>query len=405
MQSSLMDSPTRRCWGFRLQKVEITPSILALLLQFLNQPLPPRVDIGRELKFNYADFDHCRILQPMTSHPTFDNDERSFCTSNVIYDFLGTLASRSSILGLYQSPDMLPFLFSGPTTIDMQFLVIDQVELSAMECAGLSDWVQRNVQLTDILINTSYLEAPQDLGQGLAKALHLKRLVLERKLKDTYQLCHRELVDGLLGKDGNGNTITAGMVGPQSRLQELCLSQMHLKDHHFLTIVQMLPTSQIKNLDVSNNEIQWQAIMTFARQLSKIKRLKEVALDGNPWEDAQEGPAASHYDMCCTALMDGMLENFSINCLWISCGTLAGDMVRSCCRTNGYREQILATFKSIPVGVWPFILERIGILPCQCHPRWARQSRFRKYRANALYSVLKNSRILSSICDASSLID
>ena len=315
----------------------------------------------------------------------WDVDFDATCSQDEIQMFVSTLARKTASLILCESREILECLFNTPQ-VECNQLSLIQDELSASECRRVGDMIQRSVALQCLEIDSLDLEEPMVLGERLVNALHLKKVCIKGRWPTP-----RPLLTDLMVRTG-GDCIVGQLLSPQSQLQKLQLQSMVLEDRHFLAIVEMLPTSQIQVLDVMFDHIGHQGILAFARQLPRIKRLREVVLALNSWEDkshySRDSSLKSHHG-CFKALLLGMFENYSIELL---------DSARTdkrldfCTRANRIRRQVLETSDSIPVGLWPLILEQVGTP--KWHPSHERGLSFPKYRADTVYFVLTKSPIL-----------
>lgn len=355
-----------------LDNVDMTPSVVALLVQILNQPLT-KASTATEQKWDRVKINEINCL---SYHPRF------LCSQDEIQMFVSTLARRTASLTLCESREILECLFNTPQ-VDCSQLSIIQDELSASECRRVGDMVQRSVSLQSLEVDSLDLEEPMVLGELLVNALHPKKVCMKGRWPTP-----RPWLTDLMVR----NCIVGQLLSPQSQLQKLQLQCIVLEDRHFLAIVEMLPTSPIQVLDVMFNLIGHQGILAFARQLPRLKCLREVVLALNAWEQK------SHYDRdsslkshhgCMKALLLGMFENYSIELLDSARKDKRLDF---CTRANRIRRQVLETSDSIPVGLWPLILEQVGTP--KWHPSNERGLIFPKYRADTVYFVLTKSPIL-----------
>lgn len=214
----------------------ITPPVLPLLVQILNQPLS---------KWNFVYLSRCQFARPeRTTLATVDNDDHRYCSPHDMQVFASTLARQMDSLTLIYCPDILEALFNVPQ-LDMNNLFVAPERLSALECEELGHLVQRSVLLKHLIIATSYLDASHFLGEGLANAYHLQSIAFcgeswSSMTNDQHQHQHQRREDPLADKvigDGHNGVVGQLIVSPQSQLKRLSLSRMHLEDRHFLAIV------------------------------------------------------------------------------------------------------------------------------------------------------------------------
>ena len=359
-----------------LDEIDITPTILALLIQILNHPLPIGCS-GKELYWDSVALIECKFLQEETTN-------RQSAANESIQSFGEALAHRPDRLGLIHSPDILECLYNTHhLELKVTTLLVQQDRLSALECIRLGSLVQRAISLNlEIVVND--FEEPLVFGERLAKAVHLQNVSFGT-------IMNLDLLDTLIS---DGDCVVRTLLSPQSRLEKLILSAINLTDHHLQLIAAMLPTSQLRALDVSASRVGRDGIFALARQLPNIKYLKDLALNSYSWEpyiyvcDQKQ----AMYRECIAALLHGMFENYSIEhfrlCRWV-------EALQYLIKSNRIRGRILATGLSIPTGLWPLILGLVA--SWQWDPIWGEEVKFRNHRINALYFALHNCPILSSV--------
>lgn len=364
-----------------LREVVVAPPIVKLLIQILNQP-PSLAHVAiQERKWGLVGFANCRVPRPRASR--FAADYESLAS---------TLARRTMRLGMWGSLEILECVSDAPK-LEINELMLNQERLSALDCQRLGDLFQKNVHLTNLIIQgPSTLDEPQIFVECLANAQQLQRLEISENYR---HYLHRQggqaLIDIVVRQGGN-DMVGRLLQKPQSQLKILHLTRMDLDDHHFKTIVEALPTSQLEELNVAVNYIHCGGIMAFAKQLPKIKCLKHVDLSGNPWE-------LSMPEWVWEKILEGILKNYSIECINTSLGDLMedGHLVSLYCYMNWAGRRLLATSSSVPLGLWPFILERAG----KGNDRMmGLELDLRPY---AIYLFLQQSPILSSIHSSLSL--
>lgn len=382
--SNPLFDPTIRRFELSLSCTPITPRILAVLTQILNQPLH-KAPKGKGSKWDQVSMSHCTFTRPgMTELVVYDE---GFCSQDNIQLFASALARGTVDLSLHECPEILECLFNSPH-LELNELSLRQERFSALECASIGNLVQSCVALKDLDISTSHFDEPLIFGQGLANAFHLQSV---RFIRNQNTLCPLEATLSDVLVKGGVNSIVGQLLSPPSRLQKLSLDELYLGNDHFLSIVEMLPTSQLQVLDVSYNRIDRQGLLAFAHQLPRIKCLKTIDMYHNPWENHRYDDEL--VEECIAALLQGMIENYSIERFRLQRGWRM-ERMNYCTDANRIRNRILATPISIPVGLWPRILERV--VTSEWNPTWDEDLKFRNYRPNALFFVLQNCPILSS---------
>jgi hypothetical protein len=124
--------------------------------------------------------------------------------------------------------------------------------------------------------------------------------------------------------------------------------------------------------------------------------LKKVDVARNPWEHDEHHPyfpsQAGEYQGCIEALLEGMLENYSMESLQI---TRADQRLEHCTHVNRVRKNALALSHSIPLGLWPLILQQVGTPKWQ--PTGDEGRQYLKYHANALFLLWQSCPALPSV--------
>jgi hypothetical protein len=126
-------------------------------------------------------------------------------------------------------------------------------------------------------------------------------------------------------------------------------------------------------------------IKEFGRQLRQMKWLKKLSLGSLFLEEYSEGPFPEYYE----PLIQAMQENYSIECFEVKkCGTPQQyDILRYYAHLNHAGRRILETTPFVPVGLWPWILERAGrsnYFETSC------TGYVQECRANAIYFFLQH---------------
>jgi hypothetical protein len=363
-----------------INDIRFTPSILALLIQVLNQPLC-KVGAGTatDTKWDKVVLRHCSFAAPRTT--PLKADDEGFCSADDIQILASSLVNRTWNLCLRHCYEIPLLVFNAPHPM-LKGLFLHDLLLSTLDFAKFAGWLQRCVSLIDLELWHVRLEEPRLL---LAEAFpHSFNLECIRLRPGKYGHHQEALSDLLLTRDGGIGTIVSLLRHPQSRLQRITLTDMHLEDCHFLSIIEMLPTSQLQDLDLCCNKIGRDGIMAFASQLPRIKCLKSVDIHLNYWDNSEQR-ATERYKECIAALARGMTENHSLE------GFLPHDQLLDFfLRVNRTRRRILAVAHSIPVGLWPSILKEVG--PSKWNRR--RHEDWRMIRCSVLYFLLRNYPIL-----------
>lgn len=398
--------------GFKLDMygVEITPPIWNLLVQLLYyQVLPQAPDAAinidsSEKKWDSVALKMCGFAQRDATRLATDDD--SCCTIDHRNLLALTLARRTSELQLKECPEILHDLLNVPQ-LEMNWWVLRQDNLSAVECAGVGSLVQRSARLKSLVIGSKCLEDSYVLGEGLCNAIHLEVLNLldnssAPPTNEQQELSTTEVVQ-------ERHVIAAPLLqNPQSHLRVLDLNSCQLEDCHVIAIAQILRTSQLQTLYLIFNNIQAHGILELAHQLPNFKRLKRLYLGRNPWETTKDDR-----EKCFAALLQGMMENYSIECLHPfqerpqATRRHYHDMNRAMefpikqrpqapllkyyAVMNRAGRRILSTSDPVPVGLWELILERAGKghWP-STHFDDIQDRKSLLWRANAVYFFLRN---------------
>jgi hypothetical protein len=254
--------------------------------------------------------------------------------------------------------------------------------LSVMECEGLGTLIQQSPSLKHLHLVLRDLEDPQRLAHGMGHAIHLQVLSIQGLYQSTSSL-----------REAASDVAVRLLQHPNSQLRKLHLKSIHLKDSHFIKIVEVLPMSQLQVLVVDHNDIQSPGIWALADNLSQIKSLKEVELCDNPWERSQE-------EYCWEDLLQGLRVSFSIEYMrWLSRDRIPfAHLFSFYCNLNWAGRRILFTSHPVPAGLWPLILERAGNGTYQVEDwRDDYEWRVQKYRVETLFFFLQNCPFLLPI--------
>jgi hypothetical protein len=263
--------------------------------------------------------------------------------------------------------------------------------------ARFGDLIQRSTHLRKLNLSLRFDQAPSEMLESLANAIRIHRISLTQShLLDEQD--REQVLFKLVGGGGHNGVVVRLLQNPLSPLQHLELSNMRLDDDHFIPIVQLLPTSQLKILDVSCNRIQSRGVFEFARQLPRIQSLKKVAIGGNPWlRSAQAGE-------CGLALLQGLRENYSVeefgsgmngNLLLLQDFVVPqAFLLMHFLDINRAGRRLLEVSSNIPLGLWPHILERAGTKLSYVGSRYDPFLGQGRRRANAVFFLLRNSPIV-----------
>ena len=393
-----------KCFQLCLYDMDFTPTILALVVQILHHPLPRAVPpTGKELYWDSVYVRNCKFSQEVTT--TTDlcvNEQEGFGSKDHrIHIFISALAHCPRSLFLYESPEILECFFHTTShlewTVKKFFFTQDRVS-AISPCAsrmGSSLSQERPTTTTTSRSSTSSVslnlhiavgsfEEPLVFGKILANTYHLRSVRFSKRRR-------QNLEDVLVTNDHS--CIVQQLLSPPSRLEKLHLSGMKLDDHRIEQIAELLPTSTLKVLNVSDNYIGSKGILALACQLPRIKSLKKLDLSDNLWENYNDSSERqARYSECIAALVRGMLENDSLEHFYMQNQSLHLKYLTYC---NRIRRRVLPRGLSIKVGLWPWILQQVGSPPWD--PLWGEEEKFRTYRATALYFVLQNCPILSSV--------
>jgi hypothetical protein len=260
-----MDSMMHGCQCYELEAlgVDITLPILNLFIQVLTHPLPKAPNSPNDLRWDGIKLTRCKFVGPRLTRQHPEVDEGGLCSQDSLEIFAAALACRTVHLHIIESREILESLLKAHQ-FEFQTLSLNENEFSSVTCAGLGSLVQKCVSLKDLVIRTNHLEEPLLLGEGLKNAVHLQSvsIAIKKRMRhnqNTFEYVVGNRWEGFVGQ----------LLDPQCRLKELILDGMYVEDHHFSTIVEMLPPSQVQVLNLHNNCIGHQGILAFARQLPK----------------------------------------------------------------------------------------------------------------------------------------
>jgi hypothetical protein len=377
-----LDDSTKEDFSLELQHVRITPRVLSALVQILNRP-SSRNQNGKDPKWDKVWFEKCCFARACTVRKV-----------DLLHAFMAALLTRTKQLTLLDSPDIVACLWGGPKLeLEMNSLSITAAPSgSTIDYIQLGEVIQRSAHLNELYLHVPFGEVPGKMIDSLADATSLKELNLRQR--------HRY---GVVGE--SGDRMLRLLQNPQSLLRHLSLAYVGLENRHFITMAQLLPTSQLEFLDVSHNNVQPQGILEFAKQLPRIKTLKKIAFQNNPW--LSESRYFSQRDECFLALVQGMMENYSVEDLDVAqYNDSFVYMVLGLVKVFEHRppliylmdlnragRRILPASTFIPSGLWPFVLKRAGT-PTLYPSEWYIGACQRARSANAVYSLLRSCPIV-----------
>lgn len=156
-----------------------------------------------------------------------------------------------------------------------------------------------------LCLSIAFNEVPREMYDRLSDAIHLKKLALN-PLKCTNRHEIERIQSDLVG------FVQRLLQNPHSQLEHLQLGDIALEDQHFMAIVQMLPKSQLKFLKICGDKISTRGILEFAKHLPGMKSLKSIEIIRY---DGLVPCLQSAKNMVCEALIQGMLENYSVEVL------------------------------------------------------------------------------------------
>jgi len=201
------------------------------------------------------------------------------------------------------------------------------------------------------------MEDPEQLEIGLVAARHLTSFNLSGMSwgASKSRLHKRSLADFFVGTYCN-QAVTRLLQDPHSQLRHLHLSKCKLHDDHFIPILDLLSASRLQTLDVSCNYITHRGVMEFARCLPNIKFLTSISLECNMWVMYPSDNPKNLVD----DLVRGIMQNTSLEHFGKRKFKLIpqDSLIEYYCNWNRERRKILSASTTLPLGLWPLILER-----------------------------------------------
>ena len=386
--SKLSLDPTAEGPSLQVEFVNITPTIVDLLVQILNQPLVEPSPTCTSFKWGHVLIYGCKYSRDDTTgitnngtcstSPDDDDDEDDSMR------LLGsTLARRVTWLGMNVSPQILECLCLAP---DLEMRRFDLTQFMFPERLG--PLIQRSVHLTYLDLCLNHLEESSVLVESLGNATQIEDLTISER---TYHGQERkELSDEIFTPDRHDFVLRL-LQNPQSRLKQLFLLEVGLEDRHLIEIVNVVPFSHLHILDVSRNNIQCEGIAALAAQLPRFTYLKRVFLETNPWERSRTRGGGQV--QCWAALFQGLLANDIIEYFGTRKKGQLADFAAFYFDLNWAGRRIFTTSQPVPLGLWPLILQRAG--------------RYKFYHnklrgPESIFFFLQSSPILSFLCSTSS---
>lgn len=307
-----------------------------------------------------------------------------------MYRMLSAFSRRAARMRIWRSPDILSCLLSNSHLdhLEVEDLDIHQdTRLSDLEYSRLSVLIQRNVRLKRLSLEIPLEGIPVELFEGVANCIQLLSLCL-RDTRPAYTPQSEEVISNLvLGRDGGKEVVARLLRNPQHQLRELDLFCMNLADHHLIGLVQLLPTSKIEVLDLSDNEIQTPGFLEFARQFPRMQSLKRTCLGRNRWETTDHD-----CNICGQALLQGVQENTSIRWLdWLQVFPQAPLLWYYLVLNQAGRRILDPSFRAIPDGLMALYTgtEAIYLQKCLQRPRYISETVY-NIEANVVYFFLRN---------------
>ncbi len=363
-----------------LYHVTFTPQLLRLMVEVLNVSLPQMHD-GVESKWTLCHLCSCKILEGRRGQQN--------CTLEEINRLTEALATRTQHLDITESTNISQY-FLRTRRWEMATLQISKcrVPLSSVDWARLANLLQVSTNLKQL-----YLEVPTDVQEQVARVMasawNLEvlsvTLVLpsDRSQATTRQQTREVLLDLGVGQRDH-HALARLLQDPCSQLKKLRLYCKSLSCDTVIAIFRLLPTSRLEELHISS-KINFPAIMEFAHCLPSIKCLKDVRL--NPDDSLSVAQKAE----CIAALMQGIMQNTSLEDCHHSLLHFISNSPLLCRHLilNRAGQRILSTLHPVPLGLWSYILQRVGIIPLYHHPLNPNP------RADAMYFLLQNSPIAS----------
>jgi hypothetical protein len=182
---------------------------------------------------------------------------------------------------------------------------------------------------------------------------HLETLYVQESQEEQ----KAEVLSSLVFGDGGNGAVARLLRNPQNQLRKLDLSWMSLTDYHFMALAQLLPTSRLEKLDVSNNDIQANGLLELARQLPRISTLKKIRIQGNPC-CARSG---CHWNS--ETLKQGFMGNTSLLYMDVLAGIPQAKLFLYFVELNRAGRRILngTAQSSVPDGLLPYLLAGTNI--------------------------------------------
>ena len=248
--------------------------------------------------------------------------------------------------------------------LEAKTLVICQERpLRSEEYLRLGDMIRGSVQLTDLTLHLTMVDAPQPFLDNLADSSHIQALNLGCPSWIRSHDQAREQWQSWLVAGEHGDGLVQRMLrNPQNQLIELELCFTDLEDDHLLAIAQLLPDSRVEVIDFSLCRVQPNGLLEFFRQLPKMPSLDTICFKNNPWENAPR----EVIEECGQVLLEGIMEHPSMLCVdplerFPQCPLMWHHL---CLNQAGHHRILTAARREdddpLPLGLWPHILARAG---------------------------------------------
>jgi hypothetical protein len=244
--------------------------------------------------------------------------------------------------------------------------------LTNSQCMLLGKLVSASKGLKELSLRGTPIVSGALLAPGLAISYHLETLVLADTSPS--EQCLADLVMVSKRKNSFQPAIQATkrlLSSRRSNLRVLDLSHLNLGNTHATILAQLLTENErLEQLNISFNKINDKGLEIFALKLPQMKHLAKVSLLPNLWTKAKP-------------LCDAMQQNTSVEYLDSLLFLPEATMLRYYTTVNRGGRRLLKNSDSVPLGLWPSILERAGRIKyyVQNEPQ---------ARADAIYCLLKN---------------
>lgn len=166
----------------RLFAVSITRTVLSLLVQLLNQPLPrEHSQVGEDSKWNEVMLYCCTFEKEPTNVSETTNNEPNYCTPAMMHILTSALVNRTRKLIVAGSDPcyVVSCLTTNPDLdqIELYSLTIaDQTPWRDDVSARLGDMIQRCTHLRELRLRLVFDKAPSEMFESFANAIRIQYL-------------------------------------------------------------------------------------------------------------------------------------------------------------------------------------------------------------------------------------